>query len=90
MSKVSRHMRHGTLHPLALSYSPCDLISMDFITHLPVSEDCSTVCVIVDRYNKMDHFVPAKNTLKTSKGYANRFLANVWKLSGLPSDTVLD
>ena len=63
---------------------------MDFITHLPVSEDCSTVWVIVDRYTKMAHFVPVKNVQKTAEGCAKLFLANVWKLHGVPSDIVSD
>ena len=52
-----RHKRHGTLHPLELSYSPWDSISKDFIRHLPVSEDYSTVQVIVNCYIKMAHFL---------------------------------
>ena len=63
---------------------------MDFITHLMVPEDCSRVWVIVDRYTKMAHFVPIKNAQKTAEGCAKLFLANVWKLHGLPSDIVLD
>ena len=63
---------------------------MDFITHLPVSEDCSTVCEIMDRYTKMAHFVPVKNAQKTAEGCAKLFLANVWKLHGLLSDIVSD
>ena len=89
-NKASHYMRHGTLHPLELSYSPWDSISMDFNTHLPVSEDCSTVWVIVDHYTKMAHFVPIKNAQKTAKGCTKPFLANVWKLHGLPSDIVSD
>ena len=69
-NKASRHKRHGTLHHLELSYSPWDSISMDLITHLPVTEDCSTVWVIVDRYTKMAHFVPLKNAQKTAEGCA--------------------
>ena len=42
-NKAARHKRHGTLHPLELSYAPWDSISMDFITQLPKSEGCSTV-----------------------------------------------
>ena len=63
---------------------------MDFITHLPVSEDCSTVWVIVDRYTKMAHSVPVKNAQKIAEGCAKLFLANVWKLHGLLSDIVSD
>ena len=89
-NKASRHKRHGTLHPLELSYSPWDSISMDFITHLPVSEDCSTVWVIVDRSTKMAHFVHVKNAQKTAEGCAKPFLANGWKLYGRLSDIVSD
>ena len=76
-NKTSRHKRHGTLHPLELSYSPCDSISMDFITHLPVSEDCSTVWIIMDRDTKMAYFVPVKNAQKRAEGCAKLLLANV-------------
>ena len=47
-NKAPRHKRHGTLHPLELSYASWDSISMDFITQLPKSEGCSTVWVIVN------------------------------------------
>ena len=77
-NKASCHKRYGTLHPVKLSYSPWNSISMDFITHLPVSEDCSTVWVIMDRYTKMAHFVPVNNAQKTAEGCAKLFLANVW------------
>ena len=89
-SKDSHHKRHVTLHPLELSYSPWDSISIDFITHLPVSEDCSTVRVIVDHYTKTAHFVPVKNAQKTAEGCAKLFLADVWKLHALPRDIVSD
>ena len=89
-NKASCHKRHGTLHPLQLSYSPWDSISMDFITHLPVSEDCSTVWVIVDRYTKMAYFVPVKNAQKLAVGYAKLFLMNVWKLHGLANNIISD
>ena len=58
--KARRLKSYGTLHPLELSYAPCDSISMDFFTQLPKSEGCSTVWVIVDRFNKMVHFIPIR------------------------------
>ena len=63
---------------------------MDFITHLPVSEDCYKVLVTVDCYTKMAHFVPVKNAQMAAVGCAKLFLVNVWKLHGLPSDIVSD
>ena len=51
---------------------------MDFIKHLPVSEDCSTVWVIVDRYTKMAYFIPIENVQKTAEGCAKL----VWQMFG--------
>ena len=61
---------------------------MDFITNLPVSEDCSTVWVTVDPYTKMAHIVPVKNSRKIVEGCAKLFQANVWKPHGLMCDIV--
>ena len=36
-NKASRHQRYGMLHPFELSHSPWDSISINFITHFPVS-----------------------------------------------------
>src|SRR6266705_5283647 len=77
-NKAPRHKRHGTLHPPELSYSPWDSISMDFIMQLPVSDGCSTVWVIVDRFTKMVHFVLIKNDQKTAESCAKLFLVIVW------------
>src|ERR1700712_2354959 len=89
-NKASRHKRHGTLHPLELSYSPWDSISMDFIVQLPLSEGCVTIWVVVDRFTKMAHFIPIKEKEKTAEGCAKLFLSNVWRLHGLPSSIVSD
>ena len=89
-NKASHHKRHGTLHPLEMSYSPYNSISIDFKTHLLVLEDCSNAWEIVDHYTKMAHFVPVKNTQKTEVVCTKRFLVNVRKLHNLPSDIVSD
>ena len=47
-NKARGHKRHGTLHPLELSYAPWDSISMDFITTIPKSEGCSIVWIIIN------------------------------------------
>ena len=78
------------LHPLELSYAPWDSISIDFITHLPVSDGCTSIWVIVDRFTKMAHFIPIAEKQKMAEGCAKMFLANVWRLHGLQSDIVSD
>ncbi len=89
-NKASRHERHGMLHPLELSYAPWYSISMDFITLLPMSDGCTSIWVIVDRFTKMAHFIPIAEKQKMAEGCAKMFLANVWRLHGLPSDIVSD
>jgi hypothetical protein len=37
-------------------------LSMDFITHLPESQSCDAVLVVVNRLTKMKHFIPCKGT----------------------------
>ena len=89
-NKAPRHKRHGTFHPLELSYAPWDSISMDFIIQLPKSEGCSTVWVIVDQFTKIVHFIPIKDGQQIAEGCANLFLQNIWKLHGLPSSIISD
>ena len=89
-NKASRHKKHGTLHCFELSYAPWDAISMDFITHLPNTQGCSMVWVIVDRFTKMAHFIPVKDGQKTAEGCAKLFLENIWKLQGLSSSIISD
>ena len=89
-NKVPCHKRHGTLHLLELSYAPWDSISMDFITHRPKSEGCSTVWAIIDQFTKMVHFIPVKDEQKTAERCAKLFLQNIWKLHGRPSSKITD
>ena len=89
-NKVSPYKRHGTLHPLRLSYFPWDSISMDFISQLPVSEGCTTIWIGVDHFTKMVHFIPIKEKPKTADGCGKLFLLNISRLHGLPRDIVSD
>jgi len=61
---------------------------MDFITDLPVSEECDQLWVIVDQFTKMAHFLPLKE--KTASDLARIFAKEVWKFHGLPTDIVSD
>ena len=63
---------------------------MDFITSLPLSNNCDEIWVIVDRYTKMAHFVPLTVGAKTAADLAKVFAREVWRLHGLPTDIVSD
>jgi hypothetical protein len=52
-NKSAKHKPYGLLQPLDTPYLPWQSISMDFITLLPLSEECDQLWVIVDRFSKM-------------------------------------
>ena len=75
--KARRHKQYGLLSPLELPYAPWQSISMDFITSLPLSNNCDEIWVIVDRYTKMAHFVPLTVSAKTAADLAKVFAREV-------------
>jgi len=47
-NKASRHQPYGLSSPLELPYAPWQSIAMDFITELPISDECDQLWVIID------------------------------------------
>jgi len=64
-------------------------ISADFITKLPLAQGYDAILVIVDRFTKMEHFIPTTERTST-EGLAQLFRDNVWKLHGLPDSIISD
>jgi len=89
-NKAPRHQPYGLSSLLELPYAPWQSIAMDFITELPVSEDCDQLSVIIDRFTKMVHFLPLKTEGKTAADLAVIFAREIWKYHGLPADIVSD
>ena len=86
----NRHTRlHGKLQPLPIPEQPWKFISYDYIPDLPESNGFNAILVVVDRFTKMAHFVPAR-TNDTAEITAMRIRRNIWRLHGLPTDTVSD
>ena len=78
------------LHPLDVPKNIWESLSMDFITHLPVTKaGFDAIFVVVDRLSKMAHFIPAKTT-DTAADSAMRFFASIYRLHGLPNEIVSD
>jgi len=63
---------------------------MDFITELPLSEECDQLWVVIDRFTKMAHFLPPEKEKKTAADLAVTFAREVWKHQKLPTDIVSD
>ena len=88
-SKPSHHRPHGLLKPLPIPDRPWSSISWDHIGPLPLSDGFDAILVIVDRFTKLAHFVPA-NTSDDARTLARQFLQNVFRLHGLPESIVSD
>ena len=89
-NKAARHHPYGLSSPLELPYAPWQSIAMDFITELPLSNDCDQLWVVIDRFTKMAHFIPLLKNGKTATDLARTFAQEVWKYHGLPTDIVSD
>ena len=88
-SKNPRHRPYGLLQPLLVPKRPWSSVSMDFIIDLPPSNTFDCICVVVDRFSKMVHFVLCKKTI-IGEDTAKLFIDNIYQYHGLPHDIVSD
>lgn len=80
---------YGLLHPLPIPSTVWQDITMDFITHLPLSTGKTVIWVIVDRLSKTAHFIALPTNFGAAT-LATLFLQNIYKLHGLPKSIVSD
>jgi hypothetical protein len=62
---------------------------MDFVTHLPPSNGKTTIWVIVDCFSKSAHFIRLPSSY-TAVSLAPLFLAEIYRLHGMPKTIVSD
>jgi len=63
---------------------------MDFITGLPTTRKGNdSIWVIIDRLTKSAHFIPIKTRYRPPE-YANLYLAEIFKLYGIPKTIISD
>ena len=89
-NNAARQQPYGLSSPLGFPYAPWQSIAMDFITELPLSEECDQLWVVIDRYTKMAHFLPLRKEGKTVADLAVIIAWELWKYHGLPTDIVSD
>lgn len=87
--KTSTQKPGRLLNPLPIPGQIWEDISMDFITHLPPVQGKTTVWVVVDRLSKYAHFIALPVAFSASM-LAAVFLAEVYKLHGMPKTIVSD
>ncbi|MBW0559909.1 hypothetical protein O181_099624 [Austropuccinia psidii MF-1] len=88
-SKNSHHKKFGLLKPPSIPNSPWIFLSMDFITQLLLSSSFDSILVIVDRFSKMEVFIPTMSSI-TSLDLTHLFIKNIFSKHGLPSSIVSD
>ncbi|MBW0555062.1 hypothetical protein O181_094777 [Austropuccinia psidii MF-1] len=88
-NKNIHHKKFGLLKPLPIPNGPWIYLSMDFITQLPLSNSFDSILVIVDRFSKIEVFIPTMYSM-TSLDLAHLFIKNIFSKHGLPSSIVSD
>ncbi|QRW25151.1 Retrotransposable element Tf2 protein [Rhizoctonia solani] len=83
------HAHNYALDPLSVPAGPWEDISYDFIVKFPKCKGYDSILVVVDRFSKMMHLIPCKETA-TAEDVAQMFLEHVWKLHGTSKHTVSD
>ncbi|GFR43102.1 hypothetical protein Agub_g3949 [Astrephomene gubernaculifera] len=82
----------GKLLPLPIPDRQWSVVTMDFVTDLPPSQDghgYTAIYVFVDKLTKMAHFVPCYTTDDAEK-VAQLFVNTVVRLYGIPTAVVCD
>ena len=80
----------GLLEPVPIPAGRWKVVSMDFITALPLTaRGHDAILTVVDVYSKMTHLIPC-NVKLNAQGTAELLWANVFKLHGLPETLISD
>ena len=88
--KVEHQRPTGLLHPLPVPEWKWEVISMDFITGLPMTwRQHDSIMVVVDKLTKAMHFISVKSMHKTDE-IARIFMKEIFKLHGLLKAIVSD
>lgn len=88
-AKPERVKYPGLLQPLSIPDGAWQTVSLDFVEGLPSSQRMNAVLVVVDLFSKYSHFVPIAHPF-TAASIAQVYMANIYKLHGVPKALVSD
>jgi hypothetical protein len=63
VSKTSNRKPCGLLHILPIPMRPWELVGIDFMGPLPMSQDCDYCMVVIDRLTSLVHLIPMNTTV---------------------------
>src|SRR6202453_345676 len=88
-SKPKCHAPVGLLQPIPIPSQPFEVVSMDFIPELPLSDGFDNIFVIVDKLVKYAVFIPTTTTIG-EKETAELFFHHIISKFGIPWQVISD
>ena len=88
-STKSRPKTQVPLKPNEIPTDMWEIITMDFITDLPMSKGYNSLLVVVDRLSKAVILAPCNKTI-TAKETSQLYIDHIWKRIGLPKKVISD
>ena len=79
----------GLLQPIPIPSQPFEVVSMDFIPELPVSNGFNNILVIVDKLTKYAIIVPTTTRI-TEEETTRLFFKHVISKFGIPQQVISD
>ena len=75
--------------PLPIPEQAWQVVSLDFISGLPISHHYNCIMVVVDKFSKYAHFLALAHPF-SALSVAKLYLKEVYRLHGLPSSIISD
>ena len=88
-TKAHCKRKHTLLNPNEILSAPWEVISVDLIRELPMSQGFNTIYIIVNRFSKQIYAIPT-NTELISEGMTKIYQDNVFKLHSIPQKVISD
>ena len=84
------HRHPASLLPHDIPMTKWEIISMDFIVGLPLTQQKhNAILVVVDRLTKNTHFIPVRDTYEVAD-VARVFINEIIKFHGIPKKIISD
>ena len=88
-TKAYCERKHAPLNLNKIPSASWEIISVDLIGELPISQEFNTIYIIVDCFSKQIHAIPT-NTKLTLEGMAKIYRDNVSKLHSILQKIISD